>query len=196
MGNGKNPFKVNMLTNGDISTRQNFMNNYWEKFYKKNKKMKPSTFAYFAIPFIDGTVLDVGCGNGRDVNFLSEHCVAIGIDPSFSSGSVRKWKIENYMATFPPPDVVYTRFFWHSITRGLQLKILKWVKATIMIEARTTEDKKRNHIYTHKRNYVNVPQLVQDLKDNGFQIIRLEEGEFSPFKNENPHLVRVIEKKT
>jgi hypothetical protein len=65
-----------------------------------------------------------------------------------------------------------------------------------MIEARTTEDKKRNHIYTHKRNYVNVPQLVQDLKDNGFQIIRLEEGEFSPFKNENPHLVRVIAKKT
>lgn len=174
----------------------NAMSKYWEKYYKKVKKQEPSSFAKFVLPFIDGTVLDMGCGNGRDVYFLSDHTIALGIDESFEGELVVKWNAEDYIKKFPPPNVLYTRFFWHSIPRKLQLDILKWVSGKICIEARTTEDKLRKHIYNHDRTYVDVPQLVKDLKKNGFQIIRLEEGEFSQFKKENPHLVRVIAKKT
>jgi hypothetical protein len=40
---------------------------------------------------------------------------------------------------------------------------------------------------------VSVSQLVTDLKDHGFQIVSLVEGTgLSPYRGEDPHLVRVI----
>jgi hypothetical protein len=79
----------------------------------------------------------------------------------------------------------------------LQLSILKWVTGYLYIEARTTDDLKTPKVFAkHERNFVNVAELVADLKKENFQIIKLEEGRgFSKFKGEDPHLVRVIAKK-
>ncbi len=173
---------------------------YWDKFYEKYKEDGPSSFAVevlFALNSKD-KVVDLGCGNGRDVYFFRDNEVsATGVDESFESRCITKDTISNYMSTTKSPKHVYTRFFWHAIPREEQLKVLDWVSEWIYIEARTTEDQKRYHKFTkHYRNYVSVPRLVKDLKDNGFQIVRLEEGTgFSKFKGEDPHLVRVVARK-
>lgn len=164
--------------------------NYWKQFYTKSLTLEPSSFAKTVLPHVKGTLVDLGCGNYRDTNyFLFNKIDAIGIDEVY--GPVDK--VENYIKEFKSPKNVYARFFWHSISRETQLAILKWTKHNIFIEARTTEDKKRPKKFgKHERNFVDVAELVKDLKESGFQIVKLEEGTgFSKFKGEDPYLVRV-----
>lgn len=156
---------------------------YWKKFYKEFHKFPPSSFAKFCKPYIKGGIVELGCGNGRDVFYLG----ALGIDKN-DGNDVKDW-IHKHKS----PDNVYTRFFWHAIERDLQLKILKWCKGMIFIEARTTQDKPKNLFGKHKRNLVDVGQLIEDLLDNGFTILRFKQGYgMSKFKGEDPHIVRVI----
>tara|TARA_B110001452_G_scaffold117275_1_gene97317 strand:+ start:2128 stop:2298 length:171 start_codon:yes stop_codon:yes gene_type:complete len=48
--------------------------NFWNKFYKKKLILdKPSNFALFILKFIKKKytkIVDVGCGNGRDIFFF------------------------------------------------------------------------------------------------------------------------------
>lgn len=165
---------------------------YWKQFYTKELTLEPSSFAKAILPFIKGDLIDIGCGNYRDHNyFLHNNIDSDGIDAVYGQN------VEDYILRNKSPKNVYARFFWHSINRDLQLEILKWTKEYIFIEARTVDDKFNPKIFDkHDRNFVDVAQLVKDLKDNHFQIIKLEEGTgFSKFKGEDPYLVRVIAKK-
>jgi len=171
---------------------------YWKEFYKKGTIKKPSSFSSYVQNYLVGDIVELGCGNGRDLfSFLRQGLSAKGVDNiELSCKQYTKQDVGEYIKENDCPDTVYARFFWHSIERELQLAILKWTKNIIMIEARTTEDEKRPKLFPpHDRNYVDVPQLVKDLKDNGFQIIKLEEGEVSRHDTENPHLCRVIAQK-
>jgi len=172
---------------------------YWENFYKNgNVPQNPSSFAKFSLPFIKGDLVDLGCGNGRDLRyFLYKKIKVVGVDNSFTGANIKTEDIWSYTNKYKSPDNVYTRFFWHSIKRKDRLKILDWTKNMLFIEARTTDDKDRLKIFpSHDRLFVDVAELVNDLKGGGFQIIRLEEGTgFSPYKKEDPHLVRVVAKK-
>lgn len=185
-----------MLLNIDI-----YMDNkdYWEKFYKKIPKMKPSSFAEFVMPYVKGNLTELGSGNGRDLlYFLYNNIEAYGVDNAFSSNFVEKMDVQEYLKKNTSTTCVYTRFFWHAIDRKTQLAILKWTKKYLFIEARTTSDKDREKTYgNHDRNYVDVAQLVNDLKSRGFEIMYLSEGVgFSHLGSENPHLVRIVAKKT
>lgn len=168
---------------------------YWSGFYKSDEiTNQPSSFAEYVRPLIKGNAIELGCGNNRDLTFFKTTLPfeIVGIDKA--SGV----DVEDYIKNGPCKfDYVYTRFFWHSITRQVQLMILRWTKAYLFIEARTTEDEKTVKIYdNHDRNYIYVPQLVQDLNDCGFEIIEMKEGKgMSIYKNEDPHLVRIIAKK-
>ena len=42
------------------------MNNYWDKYYSKHQTFNNSDFVEFSKPFIKDSVIDIGCGNGRD----------------------------------------------------------------------------------------------------------------------------------
>lgn len=164
------------------------MNNNWKKFYRTHKFKQPSSFAKFILPWIKFQVLELGCGDGRDTKYFAQHNIlAEGVD------SVYSFTVEDRIKEICP-DYVYARFFWHAIDRKLQLAILKWTKKYLFIEARTTEDKKTKKVFeNHKRNYVDVPQLVKDLKTYGFEIEYLKEGRgLSKYKKEDPYLVRVI----
>lgn len=168
--------------------------NHWREFYKKDFTQEPSSFAVAMLPFIKGNLIDLGCGNYRDTNYFKANKIeALGIDEIY--GKVEK--VENYIKEFKSPKNVYARFFWHSITRNVQLAILKWTSDYIFIEARTTQDKLKPKVFKkHERNFVDVAQLVKDLKDNNFKIIKLTEGTgFSKFKGEDPFLVRLIARK-
>lgn len=164
---------------------------YWDNFYKKNGFNKPSNFAKFCLPYIKGEMIELGCGDGRDLNYFRQNKIdCCGIDIEYNGIDVSTW-LHN-----PCPEYVYTRFFWHAIDRKLQLNILGWVKNWIFIEARTTLDKPKDLFGKHKRNLVDVGQLIQDLWDNGFEIQYFKKGRgLSKYKKENPHLIRIIANK-
>lgn len=171
---------------------------YWERFYKKDHIREESKFARFVLENSKGNnLVELGAGNGRDVSFFRRNNIeAIGIDFATESQYVVKENIETFIKKCKSEEEVYTRFFWHAIERKLQLKILKWVKGTLYIEARTVEDEPKNLFKRHRRNLVNVPQLVKDLKKNNFQIIFLKEGSgLAEYKNEDPYVVWIIARK-
>ena len=55
--------------------KKNLLINYWDTYYKNNKKIKESSFARFVIKKIDknSKIIDIGCGNGRDSFFFSKN---------------------------------------------------------------------------------------------------------------------------
>ena len=61
---------------------------YWNKFYKRFKIQQPSKFALFAYKKLTKlkkkfTMIDVGCGNGRDtIFFIKKKIDIIGLDQS------------------------------------------------------------------------------------------------------------------
>lgn len=170
---------------------------FWTSYYKDNKIKEQSTFAEFVLDYIDGPLVDIGCGDGRDLYFFKKHDKeAHGVDGGIEDVLIIKQNILSYIQANKSPDHVYARFFWHAINRDEQLAILKWTKKRIYIEARTTKDKPKNVIGKHKRNLVNTKRLEKDLLEHGFKIIHMEEGYgLSPFRGEDPHLVRVIAEK-
>jgi tellurite methyltransferase len=171
---------------------------YWEKFYKTSKRLAPSSFAEFCLPYIKGKLTELGCGNGRDLlYFLYNNIEAYGVDEAFGSQFIEKQNVRDYIKTHKSNPYVYTRFFWHAISREDQLAILRWTKKYIFIEARTTEDKERMKVHVgHDRNYVDTALLLKDLKKYKFKIVYMFEGTgLSPYEKEDPHLVRVIAKK-
>lgn len=163
--------------------------NYWKNFYKKKIKKRHSSFAEFCLPFLKDEVIDVGCGSGEDVKYFnSNDIISYGIDDVLGT-PIHKCKEE-----ISSCDYIYTRFLWHAIDRKTQLKLLKWSRKWLFIEARTIEDEKTKKIYKgHSRNYVYTPRLVSDLKKYNFSIVHLSEGRGrSIYKGEDPYLVRVI----
>jgi tellurite methyltransferase len=170
---------------------------FWTKYYKENKIAEPSTFAQYVLSKIEGELIDIGCGDGRDLFYFRKNGItAHGVDGSNEDVGIIKQNILSYIKENKSPDNVYARFFWHAIERKEQLEILKWTKKNILIEARTNEDKPKNIIGKHKRKLVNPKKLYRDLIDNGFSIVYWHEGRgLSEFRGEDPHLVRVIANK-
>jgi SAM-dependent methyltransferase len=167
---------------------------FWEKHYKKHKLTKPSSFAVWANEIMDGDIIDIGCGDGRDLYYFRSHGKrAHGVDASNEDVGIIKQDIVSYIKENKSPENVYARFFWHAIMREEQLTILDWVKKRILIEARTKKDAPKDIIGSHKRNLVSVRTLKKDLKERGFTIEFEEEGTgLSPYKGEDPHLIRIV----
>lgn len=182
-----------------ITNMKNINNvKYWEKFYKKSKKLKNSSFAEIAAVFAQQPILELGCGDGRDISYFHDcGLIASGIDSAYEDIFITKIDVGEYIKNNICVDDVYTRFFWHAISRDLQLKIIKWATNFLFIEARTTDDKFRPKTFKkHDRNFVDVAQLVKDLKDNNFEIVLLREGTgMSKYKGEDPHLVRIVSRR-
>mgnify|MGYP001188470010 FL=1 len=119
------------------------LKNYWNSFYVKKKKDKPSNFAKFIKnKFIKkkSNLIDLGCGDGRDTFYLySSRMKTLGIDKSeviikknndlvktgklknlnFKSLNVFSEKIKK-MGKF---DYIYSRFFLHTINEKQQRKL-------------------------------------------------------------------------
>ena len=171
---------------------------YWKKLYKKRIPDIPTIFALFCSNFIDGKLVELGCGNGRDVrHFLDRGIDAIGVDLFTSGENIICEDVGNYIKNNKSPKNVYTRFFWHSIDDELQRKILKWVNGYIFIETRTDKDKPKNIFGKHKRNLTNVNNLLSELIGNKFEIVFLRQGrDVARYKKENPHILWIIAKKS
>ena len=114
---------------------------YWNKFYKTKSITAESTFAKFTFKKIinkKSKLLDIGCGNGRDSYYFNRKgLTVIGIDISqkaiqknsknkiknlsFKKFDIGKNKIKGKF------DVIYCRFFVHTVDELLEDKLIKLI---------------------------------------------------------------------
>ena len=139
------------------------MNNYWNKYYKKNKGVfKPSNFAIFSKKILKkfkGVVYDIGCGNGRDTIYFNKNKIdCYGLDQSDSIIKKNKKKFKKYSRKFIKKNFVnynylnfnksiaiYARFSLHSINSKKEAIFIKKISKIkklklIFIEVRTIFD--------------------------------------------------------
>jgi cyclopropane fatty-acyl-phospholipid synthase-like methyltransferase len=192
---------------------------YWNNFYKKFSLQSESNFAKFVIKIIkkNKTLIDIGCGNGRDTFFfIKKNIKALGIDKSITAISKNKNQInfkninilKNYKKIKQKFDYIYARFFLHAIGKSEEIVFLKIIRylsksnSTIYLEFRTDKDplikkgskiSKNERIHGHYRRFINVENFCQNLKKFKFKILLCKQStNFSKFKNEKPHICRLI----
>jgi tellurite methyltransferase len=184
---------------------------YWSEFYKNNNiPVEPSSFCknIFNSNIFDElyshknrlTLLDCGCGNGRDSYYFSKKFIVTAIDTSFKPKdyyNVRflnedfcNYDKKNY-------DIIYSRFTFHSITNEQQILFLQSIpkNSFLCIETRSNKSKNIEKIYGdgHYRNYTDYKWLQERLYELNFEILYLEENDgFAIYKNEDPICIRVI----
>jgi hypothetical protein len=174
------------------------MNNYWQSFYKKEKVYPPTDFAKSFTEKYNLSLVELGCGNGRDSHYLAN------LFKSVIACDYACWPIGYKNLTFIKedlsqtlkrkcPDVVYSRFFLHCLTNDEIVKILKWTKRFFVAEFRIKGDKPK--LYKHKRNLIDQSWFIKQLYDLGFEYnITVGRG-LAKFKTEDPLIMRVYAEK-
>ncbi len=139
---------------------------FWNVFYKKKLAVsKPSNFAIFVKKFLKNytsTIIDVGCGNGRDLFYFKKNKFDImGIDLSKNAVSLIKKRLKDkkdkkkiihsdfarfdYKNHIKKKFSIYSRFTWHTINEKSEGSLLKKMSKMsnleyIFIETRSDKD--------------------------------------------------------
>ena len=193
------------------------MNDYWKKYYTShsNYNLTPSLFATWLHQWIADkdikTIIDVGCGNGRDSYYFSKcDYVVTGVDnavqpKSHGNETFIMASMDSLNGKF---DMLYSRFSLHSIDESTENKLLSYVTENckyVAIECRSSNDtlsngKNENYANTsyakgHYRRYVQLKDLKQKLVSLGFEILHASESDlYAPYKDTSPMCLRLIAK--
>ena len=179
------------------------MQKNWITFYENKKApLEPSSFAKFILgkEIPGNTLVDLGSGNGRDTYALANRYKARGVDPAtfpdrtdWASFARAPW--QSMAEEIKQADIVYSRFFLHSIPAEEVAEIIRLTPRYFVAEARHVGDKPA--VYPeHERHYIDGQWLLDVLADNGFTVHFYEMGRgLAPYKDEDPLLVRVIAKR-
>lgn len=204
-------------------------NSHWDTYYgKKIAPQNPSSFAIYVTNKSvkkNQSILDIGCGNGRDSAFFAEqgHRVtaidrsklAIDICRKSHRGrsidfifglltDVSSLKDNHY-------DMVYSRFVFHAMPLQEEIDIIKKsyellkVGGEIYIECRSINDalfrkgdllSKTEKVHGHYRRFIVLDELIDRLTNCGFEVVNSEESNgLSVVKEEDPVLIRVCARK-
>ena len=182
---------------------------YWEKYYKSHSiPDEPSLFARFVLKNYlndNESLIELGCGNGRDSIFFARHCInVVAIDQcavelsnleKLGLPKNLKFVCNNFVELGDGKEVdnVYSRFTLHSISEKEEDLVINWVRKNIkkggklFIEVRG----KANELYglgkpvcgekdayvhdNHYRRFIDLDNLSKKLRDNDFTIISAEE---------------------
>jgi len=192
------------------------MQAYWQNYYEHgNIPTAPSLFAQEIVNVDFGspikTVIEVGCGNGRDAYFLGKHFKVIAVDnanqpPSTDTVTFHQCSMDKIYGVY---DLLYSRFSLHSVSEDVETAVLNYAFNNckfIAIEARSVNDplcKNANnkcestnatsYAKKHYRRFINLNALTSKMKRIGFQIIHASESdEYAPYKDDKPFCVRII----
>jgi ubiquinone/menaquinone biosynthesis C-methylase UbiE len=195
---------------------------YWDSVYRiGNVPTNESHFARCVLNKIkyNQVILDLGCGNGRDSAYFSNHKhTVLSLDNSHEAlkkaQELSNNKIVPILAdaskmsiTSPFVDVVYSRFSLHSMDRDSYLKCiknmwdcLKW-EGSFFIEVRSVKDElfeegekvdKDTYTTDHSRRFFDIKTLVDDLESLGFVVEFAEENKgWAVYKGSDPKVIRV-----
>jgi len=204
---------------------------FWDKFYVKKNVQNPTAFAKFIYnKFIKKknlSIIDLGCGDGRDGFFFSKKRIKkiLCIDRSpivIKNNNLykKKNKIKNIkficlraeslrLLTLGNFDIVYSRFFLHTINKVTQDKIFQNLinitktNSLVCLEFRTIKDSlylkgksmgKHERITDHYRRFIDLNELINlsYIKNNFSIIYKIEAKNLAKYKNENPVVARLV----
>jgi ubiquinone/menaquinone biosynthesis C-methylase UbiE len=192
---------------------------YWNKFYEANDLVhKPSSFARHVEDkyFKDGkTLLELGCGNGRDAVFFAEKGNKVSaLDLStqtihtLSSINIKNAEFFNQdfsqLSSFRNFDYVYSRFTLHSIDEETEQVVLQQLPQVLksgglfLLEARSLKDEKLEKSFGtgHFRRYLDFEATIEKMERLNFKVIeQIESQGLSPYKEEDPFLMRIVAEK-
>lgn len=191
---------------------------YWDFFYKKDSPPQiPSTFSNFVLRYIDDkdTLLDIGCGNGRDsIFFVNNGFDVTSVDNSNSInflGNANNFYVMDVTDINFKKDVYYARFFIHTITEEVldifieKLYSLMDENSVFVFETRSTKgiiNKEKEETYfkssigeEHFRMLYSKEYLENKLTKR-FEIVYFEEkNNVAIHKEDNPYVLRGVVKK-
>lgn len=204
-------------------------NTYWDHFYDTNSGIteNPSSFCKFTLNYLKDypehkTLIDLGCGNGRDLmHFKQNNYICSGID----SSKIVCDKLKNLTdvniicksfvsCRFDKYDIYYSRFSIHALNYESVLDLIYNIsikmdeKSLLFIETRSIKGTKyENCDYhvddflsgtggKHKRTLFNKKYLINLFnRCNLFTEYDNENNDLSPYNGENPYLIRLVLRK-
>lgn len=198
---------------------------FWEDFYSNKKgTLNPSPFAEFVWKTyqLSGTIIELGCGNGRDsLYFMDKGLNVYGTDQCESTinrlNSLNKeyarFEVKDFtsLGSIGTFDNIYSRFTLHSVSQSQASQTLNWCfdslnkNGKLCIEVRSindelygqgTEVEKDAFVTDHYRRFVRFEALTEELEKIGFKIeYAVESKGFAVYKDEDPAVIRVIASK-
>jgi len=194
---------------------------YWDSFYSEHKISIPthnSDFSIFTLKKIEDlfpkrypqiSLLDMGCGNGRDTHFFRSNGVeASGIDLSYSNENCQYIKKKDVFSTTQPYDVYYLRFFLHTIEESktdiLIHNICKTMPRTsyVFLETRsskevTNEDKSETYFQSsvgekHYRMLYSHKYLSSKIEEKMNLLFSEEARGLATHLDDDPYIIRMI----
>ena len=197
---------------------------HWDEYYKKEKIPSfPSPFAEHVAKKLntEQTILEIGCGNGRDAKFFSSqgHHVT-GLDRSIEAIELCKKlyshdSLEFFFGTIndiakinkKKYDLIYSRFAIHAMSLNEEIKTLKMIYKLLnndghfFIECRSINDPLSNkgeilsqteRVDGHYRRFIVLQEFKLRLARIGFKIIKTTESNgLAKFGEEDPVIIRV-----
>lgn len=198
---------------------------HWTRFYGQDRGVPdPSPFATWVageLPESLRTVIELGCGNGRDTAAVAQGRSALGLDysPTAIERNRAVWGetgIEfaqvdvgdaESLATATTgrfddgPVAVYSRFFIHAISDEAEAVLLRFLRESlptgshVYLEFRTEKDATTPKVFgEHYRRYVDPDGLVRRMRRGGhFELAHSERGHgFAVYKDEDPYVARLV----
>lgn len=150
---------------------------YWKGYYT-GEVQAPSDFAHFVKPLMLGSVVDIGCGDGRDTGLLN----AVGIDPATVGGDV------NHL---PAADNYYARFFFHAVPEEIEDIVLEQIHGRLYAEMRIIGDD--SFIEDHYRRLIDPTVFIQKLWKLGYTLDYFQKGYgLARYRDQNPLVARIV----
>ena len=195
--------------------------NYWDSYYSSNSAPRiPSQFAVFTLGELDfSSVIDFGCGNGRDAEFFSRmNKTVVAVDRSYeglallehSSPQIQAVQCNfesdsslNQLATLvncAAPRLFYARFLLHAIPDDARRNLFSWWRSNLLpgdflaLEFRTDRDSNLpKQTQEHFREGLNPGVVAHQVIEAGLGITYHVEGfGLAKFGVDDAHVARIL----
>lgn len=196
---------------------------YWQAFYAKSvAPVFPSQFAVFANSWTLGqeiNIVEFGCGNGRDSQFFHNQGHNVTVTDQHVSDELQTLASRSDRFNFVEGDVtetsaqifstqpsngaqqvIYSRFFQHSIPEAVEKQMLVNISenmdpgALLFFEFRLEQDTDIDKIFkAHFRRFPSSDLFVNTLDGFGLNCVyRCEGTGFANYKEEDPYVGRFV----